>query len=106
MPRAGQARIDVAGDEAEIGFVGRPALVGENAVVRGAEVCLHEFRQGDFVLGQFFQEVGIGVAGAEFLGHVRGHGLDLRRALGLEEDVVEVELGVFHDLDAEVVERT
>jgi hypothetical protein len=34
-----------------------------------------------------------------------GHGFDLARPLGLQEDVVEVELGVLHDLDTQVVER-
>ena len=61
--------------------------------------------RADLELGQLVQEVGVGVAGAELPGHVGGDRLDLGIALGLAEDVVEVELAVLHDLDAEVVER-
>ena len=100
----GQPRVDVAGDEAEIALESRPALVGEDAVLRRAEVRLHELEQGHLELGQLVEDVGVVVAGAEFLGHVGGDGLDLGIALGLAEDVVEVELAVLHDLDAEVVE--
>ena len=56
-------------------------------------------------MGQLEENVGIGVAGAKLAAHVRGDGLHLGVALGLAEDIVEVELAVLHDLDADVVER-
>ena len=101
----GHARIDVAGDEAEIRFVGRPAFVGEDRVLGGAQVGLHELGQGHFILGQLVEQGRIAAARAQLLGHVGGHGRNLGRALGLEEKVIEVELGILHDFHTQVIER-
>ncbi len=102
----GEAAVDVAGDEAEFGLEGRPALVGHHGIVAHAEVGVEEAGQCQFVTGQLGQQVGVGVTLAQFGSHVFGDHCDFRIVLidGFVEPQ-EVELAVLHDLDAEVVDR-
>lgn len=100
-----QAGVDVAGDEPERFLKRRPALVCEDAVAAGAEVCLVEPCEGKLKSGELGQEVGVSVTRAEFLCHVLSDGCDLRVILiyCVVEDE-EVEFAVLHYFHAEVVE--
>ncbi len=100
-----QPRIDVAGDEPEVFFEGGPAFVGEHPVFGSAQLVLHKLEQGDFVLGQLLDQVGVSQARAELRFHFPGGRLDSRIPLGCQENIIEVELAVLHDLDAEVIKR-
>ena len=63
-----------------------------------------EFGQGHFVLRQFFEKVRISVPLSQLLGHVLHNTFYGRIPLGLEKDVVKVQLAVFHNLDTQVIQ--
>ncbi len=101
-----QSAVDVAGNETERLFEGGPAFIGEHAVKAGTEVVFEERHEGQFILGQRCQFLGHSVPGAEFTRHIGGNGLDLFFPVcrGTEQ-LEEIQFGIFHHFDAEIVER-
>ena len=98
----GQAAVDVAGHEAELGLERRPALVGHDHVLGGALVVLDPVEQGQFILCQAGQNTGHLVAFAQFgfhLGDLRGDaGIVCMLLVGLQQ----IQLGVLLNVDAQL----
>ena len=101
---ARQTGVDVAGHEAELRLEGRPALARDGDVFAAALVRFDPVEEGELILRELFEDLGLLVALAELRLHV-GHDFGDAGVAGvLVEGLEEVELGVFLDLHAHVVE--
>ena len=102
---AGEAAVDIARNKAELRLECRPALACNGDILAVAAVLLYPVEQGDLILCELRQNLGLHVALAELFFHVFDDLRDTRVALVLIERLKEVELGVFFNLNAEVVKR-
>ena len=101
----GQAAVDIAGHEAELGLEGRPALVGHDHVLGSALVGLDPIQQGQLILGQLGQDAGIAVALAQLVLHLLDLGGDAGIVGVLVIGLQQVQLGVFLHVDAQLEQR-
>ena len=100
-----QAAVDVAGHELELGLECGPALVGERDVLAHALVAFGDVEQRGFILRKTRQYAGHLVAIAQFALHVGyyfGYALVARVLVVLDQ---QVQLGVFLDRYAYIVQR-
>lgn len=100
-----ESGIDIAGHKAESLFKCGPAFIGKSGILAGAKIGRSKAAQRDLKAGEFGQQVGIGIACAQFRGHFAHGGSDGRIALfDILVEQQHVQLAVFHDFHAEVVE--
>ena len=100
----GQAGVDVAGLEAELAGEGRPTFVGKGHILAAALVVFRPIQQGQLKLGHALQHVGVVLALAHFLGHVGAHIRDAGIFRVLLVGDQQIQLGVFLNLHAQVVQ--
>ena len=101
---ARQAAVHIAGHETELGLESGPAFPGDGHVLAVSPVGLDPVKQGQLVLGQLGQDLGLLVAGAQLLLHLLHLGGDPLVPLVLLEGLEEIQLGVLLNLHAQVVE--
>ena len=100
----GQAGVDVAGLKAELAGEGGPALVGEGHVLPRALVVFGPVQKRQLELRHAAVEVLVIGALAHLGGHVAAHLVDAGVVLVLLEGHQQVQLAVFLDLHAQLVE--
>ena len=101
---AGKAGVDIAGLKAELRGEGGPALVGKGNILFAALVVLGPVEQGQLKLRHAGQQVGVVMALAHLGGHVLADLLDAGVARVLFVGDEQVQLGVFLDLNTQLIQ--
>ena len=87
-----QTAVHIAGNEAEHGLEGRPALVGHSHELARTLVSLDPVGQRQLILSQLRQHTGNLIASAQLSSHILHDVVDARVALVLLEGFEQVEL--------------